>query len=164
MFEILSTCKGGGYRYARTNPPHPKRNSKGLYPLHRVIAENKLGRLLAPGEIAHHVDEVKTNDDPENIVVMTNAEHSSAHAIERSPDHIQCECGYCGAGFVLTPCIYRLRIKRNKFGMLFCSVSCGARYQKGRVSRPGLRRAHNPQNLVQFQDPQPTGARRWHLN
>lgn len=32
MFQILSTCKGGGYLYARTLPLHPRANAKGLYP------------------------------------------------------------------------------------------------------------------------------------
>lgn len=96
-FVILSTCKGGGYQYARTDPPHPRANAKGLYPLHRVIAENKLGRLLKPDEIAHHADHDKSNDDPANIEVMKVAEHSAHHA--RKPRMSQLQCPYCGKDF-----------------------------------------------------------------
>lgn len=79
MFQILTTCKGGGYIYCRTDPPHPKQNAKGLYPLHRVIAENKIGRLLLPGEIAHHKDHNKHNNDEDNIEIMLNPDHSKHH-------------------------------------------------------------------------------------
>jgi hypothetical protein len=79
LFRILSTCKGGGYRYCRTEPPHPKRNAKGLYPLHRVLAENKIGRLLRDDEDVHHRDGNKLNDDTENLEVVTHASHAAAH-------------------------------------------------------------------------------------
>lgn len=67
LFEILSVCKGGGYRYCRTSPKHPKANSKGLYHLHRVLMENKLGRLLRDDEDVHHKDEDKSNDSIDKI-------------------------------------------------------------------------------------------------
>lgn len=41
--------------------------------LHRIIAERSLGRSLRPGEIVHHLDEDKTNNSPENLVVCSSA-------------------------------------------------------------------------------------------
>lgn len=128
MFEILSICKGGGYRYCKTNPPHPRRNSKGLYPLHRVLAENRLGRLLEPGEDVHHKDEDKANDVPDNLEVLPHAEHSRQHALETAPPPVRWTCR-CGVQFTLKPAQFRLRIKRNVSGEIYCSRSCGARYQ-----------------------------------
>lgn len=81
MFKIISICKGGGYRYCRTDPPHPRANAKGLYPLHRVLVENRLGRLLEPGEVVHHGDHNKQNDDPANLELMLNADHSRQHML-----------------------------------------------------------------------------------
>jgi len=127
LFKILSTCRGGGYRYCRTEPPHPKRNALGLYPLHRVVLENKIGRLLAPGEIAHHLDENKENNDPANIALMTNADHSREHARERAVSPVPVHCGLCGAAFLVKPNEFRLRSKRTATGELFCSRSCGAK-------------------------------------
>jgi hypothetical protein len=121
LFRILSTCKGGGYRYCRTDPPHPRRNAKGLYPLHRVLAENRLGRLLRPGEIAHHADGNKANDDPANIEVLANAEHSRLHASRVRP--IEVRCVQCGRRFELKPHEYRLRDKRATRG-IHCSLRC----------------------------------------
>lgn len=46
---------------------------------HRVVAERKLGRQLLPGEIVHHDDEVKSNNSPENLEVITQSNHVRRH-------------------------------------------------------------------------------------
>lgn len=50
--------------------------------VHSVVAEEGLGRRLRPDELAHHVDENKSNNDPLNLQPMTRAEHSRLHAFE----------------------------------------------------------------------------------
>ena len=126
LFEILSTCRGGGYQYCRTEPRHPRANAKGLYPLHRVLAENKIGRLLEKHEIVHHKDEDKDNNDPSNLEVMTRAEHSRLH-MENTP--IEHECAVCGTEFKLSTSVSRQRLRRSKYGKLFCSKSCGTKHR-----------------------------------
>lgn len=47
---------------------------------HRVVAEQILGRPLLPGEIVHHRDGNKRNNDPRNIrVFASQSEHASFH-------------------------------------------------------------------------------------
>lgn len=47
---------------------------------HRVVAEQWLGRPLAPGEVVHHIDEDKHNADPSNLAVFpTQAMHALCH-------------------------------------------------------------------------------------
>ena len=47
---------------------------------HRIVAEEKLGRALLPGEVVHHMDGNKRNNDPKNIFVFASAsEHASYH-------------------------------------------------------------------------------------
>lgn len=46
---------------------------------HRVVAELKLGRPLVRGEIVHHIDGNKKNNTPENLMVMTQADHMRLH-------------------------------------------------------------------------------------
>jgi len=41
--------------------------------LHRVVAEQSIDRNLRPGEIVHHLDEDKSNNSPENLVVCSSA-------------------------------------------------------------------------------------------
>jgi len=47
--------------------------------LHRVIAEQRLGRKLKPNEVVHHIDGDKLNNDPDNLCVMTRGEHARLH-------------------------------------------------------------------------------------
>lgn len=49
---------------------------------HRVIAEQMLGRKLKRGEIVHHKDGNKHNNDPANLAVMTQADHINEHRKE----------------------------------------------------------------------------------
>lgn len=47
---------------------------------HRVVAEEKIGRPLRPGEIVHHVDENKQNYAPDNLDVLpSQSEHARRH-------------------------------------------------------------------------------------
>lgn len=122
MFKILSICRGGGCRYCRTDPPHPKRNSNGLYPLHRVLMENKLGRILGSDEIVHHKDEDKKNDDIDNLELMGPVEHAKHHAQKAEVIELICACG---RSFFLKPHQLRLRKKRSKRSAVYCSRKCG---------------------------------------
>ena len=128
LFEIVSVCKGGGYEYARTLPIHPKANAKGLYPLHRVLVENRLGRLLQSTEIPHHIDGNKFNNVDSNIDVLTKEEHDRLHSTERTLPLTKVNCGYCGTKFEVKHSDYMLRMRRSKTGLLFCSRSCGTKY------------------------------------
>lgn len=62
--------KGEGKSYAKMFGRHT----------HRVIAEMAIGRPLKYGEIVHHIDGNKRNNDPSNLVVLENqAEHARLH-------------------------------------------------------------------------------------
>lgn len=52
--------------------------------LHRVLAEEALGRPLMNGEIVHHRDGNKTNNAPENLLVLpSQAYHAHVEALLR---------------------------------------------------------------------------------
>ncbi len=49
--------------------------------VHVRVAEEKLGRRIGKSEIVHHIDEDKTNNDPENLLVFrTKGDHTLHHA------------------------------------------------------------------------------------
>jgi len=46
---------------------------------HRVVMEKKLGRKLRKGEVIHHIDNNKKNNDLKNLQVMTQSQHIKLH-------------------------------------------------------------------------------------
>ncbi len=55
---------------------------KGYHREHILVAEKMLGRLLARGEVVHHVDGDRANNkegDTGNLWVSTHAGHKRAH-------------------------------------------------------------------------------------
>jgi hypothetical protein len=47
---------------------------------HRIVAEEKIGRKLLPGEQVHHIDQNKGNNDPDNLEVCKSfREHLENH-------------------------------------------------------------------------------------
>jgi len=62
-----------------------KKNKKGYpltkrgEPMHKKVAENKIGRKLRSHEVVHHQDEDKTNFRKKNLSVMSRSFHSKLH-------------------------------------------------------------------------------------
>jgi len=98
-----------GYILVWLPPGHPSRPTRGPYIYeHRLVAEQKLGRPLRPGEIPHHINGIKTDNRPENIDVLPSrawhkAKHRKLSSDLRLPNESNpitlCACG-CGSGFL----------------------------------------------------------------
>lgn len=49
---------------------------------HRVVAEEKIGRALTPGEVVHHADEDKLNYAADNLEVLpSQSDHAKRHSL-----------------------------------------------------------------------------------
>lgn len=113
-------------------PEHPNARSNGTVLEHRLVAERKLGRYLKRTEVVHHIDEDKTHNVEDNLIIFrTNSDHSRFHKIGIMKDmgdgtHI-CpipekeimQCEYCGKYFVKD---------KNKRNNKYCSVECYKAY------------------------------------
>jgi hypothetical protein len=84
---------------------------------HRLVAEQKIGRALKPGEEAHHKNEVKTDNHPDNIEVLTKAEHTRRH-FGTGRTMVTLTCRGCGSAFERD-----VRRRHAKY----CRRSCAAR-------------------------------------
>jgi hypothetical protein len=78
---IASGVVNGRRLYGTGTKSYRKRSGRHE---HRVVAEEKIGRSLYPGEVVHHKDENHLNNDPNNLVVLKSAQaHGWIHDILR---------------------------------------------------------------------------------
>ncbi len=75
QFAVGISYKTGGYA------EHTRGEHKGRS-VHVVVMEQHIGRRLLPGEVVHHKDENKQNNDLSNLELTTRSEHSSIHRAE----------------------------------------------------------------------------------
>lgn len=78
LWNITKTIKYGRYIRA-VLPEHPNSSKRGYIALHRVLMENKLGRLLENNEVIHHINGDGQDNNIENLQVMTRSDHMKLH-------------------------------------------------------------------------------------
>lgn len=125
---------------------------------HRRIAELKIGRKLRKGEIVHHIDGNKLNNNPDNLVVLSRADHGRIHQLTDAmivelddgetviePKLVQCaSCGiyfhqYDARQCYCADCVKKYSPRQPRpigvvFGVTSCPV-CGKLFEKQRIDQ-----------------------------
>jgi len=66
-----------GYVFLKID--HPNSNINGYVQEHVYIMSNKLGRKIEKNEIIHHINGDKSDNRLENLILLNNIQHCSAH-------------------------------------------------------------------------------------
>lgn len=83
-------------------PDHPRASaSSGLVYEHTLVAERALGKHLPVGAEVHHVNEDKSDNRPENLVIVQDSSyhqllHRRMRAYRACGDARALKCCYCG--------------------------------------------------------------------
>ena len=84
--SLNSSWKGGrsvsSHGYIRVRHESAT-NNDGVIFEHRLVMEEYMGRKLHANEVVHHINGIKTDNRAENLKLMTLAEHTSAHNVDR---------------------------------------------------------------------------------
>lgn len=106
MWKGGRSVASNGYVLIRVGKDHHLADVRGYAYEHRIVAEEKLGRRLRPGEVPHHINGIKADNRPENLEVVESLAHGVRHrrgGRRRQLPHeanpfIVCACG-CGDVF-----------------------------------------------------------------
>jgi hypothetical protein len=61
---------------------HPNKTKEGYVLEHRLVMEKKIGRILKKKEVVHHINEIRNDNRPENLMLFNNlTEHINYHRI-----------------------------------------------------------------------------------
>ncbi len=129
MWKIEKIIKKGDYQYCIVRD-HPNRTNNDYVLLHRVVMENYLGRILNSNEVVHHKDENKLNNNISNLKLMTNSDHSLAHALEKGRKFCTLKCPQCKILFDIEHNKTFLAKNKSKLKCTCCSALCRGKFSR----------------------------------
>lgn len=130
---LIKAPAGSGHKSSRGYV----RVGKGLRPMHVVIAEKAIGKRLPPGAHVHHVNGVKDDNRPENLVVCPDQKyHALLHLRQRALD----ACGNAGYRLCAFCGKYDDPSTMQKTGSQFRHRDCYNAYQREQYAAKAAQR------------------------
>lgn len=140
--ENNSNWKGGKTHYGDGRnvihiPDHPRASSKGYVYNTILIAESILGRYISNKIHIHHIDENKSNDEHNNLIICENKEfhlmlHRRMRAYKATRDANKRFCTFCKNWDSLNN-LKGMNDKRKKNISQFFHLSCRKKYYRKRL-------------------------------
>lgn len=63
------------------HPNHPRADKRGYVFAHIVAYESHTGERVPEGYVVHHINGIKTDNYPKNLVMLTREEHTILHHV-----------------------------------------------------------------------------------
>ena len=109
--------------------------SKTTISYSRYLMSVKLGYLVPDDLEVDHKDDDKTNDDINNLQLLTKQDNILKENYRYVMTEQECfgyHCAYCETAFILTKRQVNMRMKQSKSGLAFCSTECARVLQENR--------------------------------
>jgi transcriptional regulator with XRE-family HTH domain len=113
--------KDDGYIY-HYKPGHPRAQRRPYIAEHVLVMEKHLGRFLNRDEVVHHKDGDKSNNNIDNLEILTKAEHNKIHNGGKAKT-IRITCAYCGKKVLKKYRQVGTKIKNGQKDF-YCNRSC----------------------------------------
>ena len=117
---------------------HQGKRKTVSYP--KYLLEQKLGRELTEDETCDHIDGDYTNNNPENLQVLSRKDNFlKFNSVNRKVEKVLCVCPLCQKSFFKALSVVKHNNLKQKKAGPFCSKACAGRYnqQQMRTFRGG---------------------------
>lgn len=119
--------RNGNYNLVIAPENYPGKKYRGRYcSEHTAVYWQKYGVIPRDGEIIHHIDGNKRNNNIENLQIMSLSDHTAKHMRKLGMAYLRLKCPGCGREFIVAK--HRSYMAKKEADVSCCSRQCVGRY------------------------------------